>query len=429
MRSLLAPTEDFIKLEKAVLTADASAGSSAVLTVENSDGFDAHDFIVVGVEGSEGAELCQISAVSPTSITVATLVLNHKEDEPITKYRYDKRKFYGATTATGSYSELVSSGSPVAIQVGDPQGAYLEYIGTDGYLWFKSTYYNSYTTDETSLTDATAALADESVRYASLYAIRKHAGLAGNPRYSDSRLETKRKQAENEINSAIAAKYALPLSEVPPLLSQILRTPRCRIHRLRGIRWRRRGSQVARERAFFAQSYRHRRSSPSSATMARNWLAMQRSPCWTAIPTTPTPMLSSSVWLTAIDMYGGLSASVEHRRRAATLSRAPRYGIEHAGLLLSLQGVCGHAQTDLFCRRIQQPRRSDRRKLAGSLAGNHRNESDEWNAKHTLHVGTGKMRDSFTTEVSKDQAVIGNSAAYFKYHQSKPTPGRNCRAV
>jgi hypothetical protein len=47
------------------------------------------------------------------------------------------------------------------------------------------------------------------------------AGLAGNPRYSDARIETKRKQAENEINSAIAAKYVLPLEEVPALLGQI----------------------------------------------------------------------------------------------------------------------------------------------------------------------------------------------------------------
>jgi phage gp36-like protein len=38
---------------------------------------------------------------------------------------------------------------------------------------------------------------------------------------SDARLETKRKQAENEINSAIAAKYMLPLEEVPALLGQI----------------------------------------------------------------------------------------------------------------------------------------------------------------------------------------------------------------
>lgn len=33
-------------------------------------------------------------------------------------------------------------------------------------------------------------------------------------------------------------------------------------------------------------------------------------------------------------------------------------------------------------------------------------------------IATGNMRASFTTEVSKDMAVVSNSADYFKYHQS-----------
>lgn len=100
-------------------------------------------------------------------------------------------------------------------------GTRLEYTGIEGYIYFKSTYYNTETAEETDTSDSEAVLANEALRYASIYAIRKHAGLAGNPRYSDARLETKRKQAENEINSALAAQYVLPLSEVPPLLGQI----------------------------------------------------------------------------------------------------------------------------------------------------------------------------------------------------------------
>lgn len=34
-------------------------------------------------------------------------------------------------------------------------------------------------------------------------------------------------------------------------------------------------------------------------------------------------------------------------------------------------------------------------------------------------VATGKMKNSFVYAVSSDQAVIGNVATYFKYHQSK----------
>jgi phage gp36-like protein len=154
------------------------------------------------------------------SITVATLKFNHVKDEPFTLYRFNKRKFYGATSQTGSFTELTSDGSPKDISVDDPQGTLFEYSGSE-LTYFKATYFNSETSEETDIADSDAVLADESTRYASIWAIRKHAGLAGNPLYSDVRLEMKRKQAENEINSALAAKYILPLSEVPALLSQI----------------------------------------------------------------------------------------------------------------------------------------------------------------------------------------------------------------
>ncbi|MGY3406101.1 phage gp36-like protein [Bradyrhizobium sp. GM5.1] len=222
MRALQAPTEDFIKEEHGQLAADATAGSSATITLVNNNGFANADFVVIGYEGNELCELAQINqAVSgSTNIRVATLKFSHAKGEPIRVYRYDKRKFYGATSATGSFTELTSDGSPALIQVDDPMGTTLEYSGST-YTYFKATYYNSTTAEETDGDDAEAVLADESLRYASLYAIRKHAGLAGNPRYSDARLEVKRKQAENELNSALAAKYVLPLAEVPGLLSQI----------------------------------------------------------------------------------------------------------------------------------------------------------------------------------------------------------------
>jgi len=222
MRSLSAPTEDFIKGESSVLAADAAAGSNVTITLESNDGFADTAFVAIGRAGNELCELEQVNqAVTPgTTIRVATLKFNHQAGEPIVVYRYNKRKFYGATTATGAYTELTGDGSPVTIQVDDPQGTTLEYTGST-YTYFKATYYNSTTTDETSQDDAEAVLGDQSGRYATLYAIRKHAGLAGNPRYSDLRIETKRQQAENEINSVLAAKYVLPLAEVPALLGNI----------------------------------------------------------------------------------------------------------------------------------------------------------------------------------------------------------------
>lgn len=222
MLTFIAPTENFIRMEIGTLNADATAGSNVTLTLINNDGFADTDYIVIGHEGSELCELQQVNqAVSgATAVRVATLKFNHVAGEPVVKLRYNQRKFYGATSVDGSYTELIAYGSPANIQVDDPQGTTLEYTDST-YTYFKATYYNSTSAEETDIADSSAILGDQSGRYATLWNIRKHAGLAGNSRYSDLRLETKRSQAENEINSAIYAKYTLPLAEVPGLISQI----------------------------------------------------------------------------------------------------------------------------------------------------------------------------------------------------------------
>jgi phage gp36-like protein len=222
MRQFTAPTEEWIKTEVGTLNADATAGSNVTLSLINNDGLAQNDYIVIGHEGSELAELELINAAvsGGTDVRVATLKFNHKASEPIVRYSYNQRKFYGSLTEGGSYTELTSDGSPVDIQVDDPQGTLFEYTGST-YTYFKATYYNSTAAEETDIDDAVAVAGDQSGRYATLWAIRKHAGLAGNPFYSDLRIEEKRKQAENEIKSAIMARYVLPLSEVPELISRI----------------------------------------------------------------------------------------------------------------------------------------------------------------------------------------------------------------
>jgi phage gpG-like protein len=44
-------------------------------------------------------------------------------------------------------------------------------------------------------------------------------------------------------------------------------------------------------------------------------------------------------------------------------------------------------------------------------------------------IGTGNMRASFATEVSKDQAMVYNTASYFKYHQSNQPRSKLPRRV
>lgn len=222
MRTFIAPTEDYIKLERTKLAADATAGSNVSLTLENNNGIIENIYIVIGQEGSEKAELQQVNQAVTVGqgVRVATLLFAHKAGEPVTVYRYNKRKFYGATTADGSYTELTSDGSPKTIEVDDPQGTKFEYTGTT-YLYFKSTYYNSTDTVETDEDESDAVPGDQTGRYASIYGIRKMAGFTENRFINDERFEGKRTEAESEINSSIFARYALPLSEVPPLLRYV----------------------------------------------------------------------------------------------------------------------------------------------------------------------------------------------------------------
>jgi len=211
MKTILFPTDQSIKRERTNVTANTAPGNGVVLPVANSSGYAVNDFIVIGPEGSEQAELCKVTAVTTQTLTLATMKLVHYTDEPIVKYQYNQRKFYGSLTASGSYVELTSYGSPADILPGDPQGNYLEYDGTEGYAYFKSTYYNTVTTDETDLADAEAVAGDDSTRYCSIYAIRKQTGLTNNPFITDAQIEVYRKRAENEIDSYLNAKYVLPL--------------------------------------------------------------------------------------------------------------------------------------------------------------------------------------------------------------------------
>lgn len=219
MKVLVAPTEDFIKREHGRLDASAAPGSNVVLTLLSNEGLAIGNHIAIGHEGSETAELQRITAVTgSTQVTVATLKFYHGSEEPITYYRYNQRKFYGSVTVDGTFNHLAASGSPKDIQVDDPQGTILEYAGVDGYVYFKATYYNSQTLEETDIADAVATLADDSKRYTSIEAIKKQAGLSRNPYINDADVEVYRKRAENEVNSIIGSKYTLPLAEVPAII-------------------------------------------------------------------------------------------------------------------------------------------------------------------------------------------------------------------
>lgn len=221
MKTLYAPTEEFVKGERTRLSSAGVPGSNVTLLVENTSGFAVDRFAVIGFEGSETCELQRITAITDgTHIEVEALTFNHPVNEPVREYRFDKRKFYGSVDSDGPWVELTDAGSPKGIEVDDPQGTVLEYVGTD-YGYFKATYYNSFTGEESDPNEAQARAGDDSAHYTSLYEVRVAAGFLGNAYYLDSRIEDKRREAEAEVRSAIGRVYKLPLSYVPDYVRAI----------------------------------------------------------------------------------------------------------------------------------------------------------------------------------------------------------------
>lgn len=224
MQVLLAPTEDSVLSESTEFSAEEAVAQTQ-LSVKNAQGFSEDDYVILGRLGHEKAELRQVASVASdlTSITISSATkFVHEEGEPITKIFYNQRKFYRASSETGTYSHLSSESSPKEIEVDKPEGTFLEDTGGSSTSWYKATYYNSTTSIETSTDDAIAVQAGESDHYTSIYAIKRRSGFEDAEGISSELVGDFRVEAENEFESRIAVAYSLPLSSKPKLARQIV---------------------------------------------------------------------------------------------------------------------------------------------------------------------------------------------------------------
>jgi phage gp36-like protein len=212
MRTLIAATEDSIIIARTKLDATALKGSDVVLTLLNTEGVTDGCAACIGLRGSETAELRRLAVSSSVK---ADLTMDHVKGEWLEVMRYDSRRFYGSATETGTYSLIAT----VPIDVDDPQGTRYEYTGT--LAWFKATYYDSSTGDETPVADAEAIQGDQSARYCAIDKIRSRAGMARNNYVQDDRFASARTRAESEIDSTLAGVYVLPLTSTPAIITEI----------------------------------------------------------------------------------------------------------------------------------------------------------------------------------------------------------------
>jgi len=136
--------------EKTYLTTSASDGGTS-LDVQNTEGFSANDYIIVGKLGEEKTELRKISSVTPdTRLSIDALQFDHAVNTPVTYIAFNQVALYSASTQTGTYTIV---GSATALEV-DQLFTEIEDTSGTSSTWYKVRYYNSTSDTWSSYSDA-----------------------------------------------------------------------------------------------------------------------------------------------------------------------------------------------------------------------------------------------------------------------------------
>ena len=94
-----------IYMEEETYVATAISAAGTTLTVDNTNGFEANDYIVLGTLGDETTEIVQISTVdSDTQLTVSAVKFAHVVNASVRKTPFNQVRFYYSSTSTGTYT-------------------------------------------------------------------------------------------------------------------------------------------------------------------------------------------------------------------------------------------------------------------------------------------------------------------------------------
>ena len=206
--------------ERTALSADYVSGTS--LPVESTQGFASGDIIYVGQLSREGCEKAVVDAVpSATALTlVSALQTPHSRLDAVTSVLGDTIKIYRASNVDGTPPDT-GGFTMLATRTIDPDQTTTYYTDSSGSasFWYRFTYYNASTEEETSLLDSEPVRGDDFGHYASVGEIRSEAGFDGAVNLSDVTIDQQRRAAEAEINSTLRGAYTTPF--VKPLPQRI----------------------------------------------------------------------------------------------------------------------------------------------------------------------------------------------------------------
>jgi len=199
--------------ERARLAADVEAGATSIVLDNNQD-ISANDFMLIGNDGSGTAEITSVQTVTDATIaTTDPLRLRHDEYEDVLVLFGDKIKIYRADNVNGTqpadaaFATITALGIP--IDSDQKSTVYTDPIGSAEY-WYKYTYLNSVTLEETPLSNSLAARGGAVGIYATLDNIRSTAGFENNHNITDPYIDGFRRAAQDQINGTLSGVYSLP---------------------------------------------------------------------------------------------------------------------------------------------------------------------------------------------------------------------------
>lgn len=202
-------------LEEMLLAADAAA-AQAIITVINTNGGAVNDFLTLSPAGENG-ELKQIQSITAQAITLTNnLALQHRDHERVVKLFGDKLRIYRAPNVDGT-PPAVGAFSLIGTVDIDPDQPYTLYTDAAGGadFWYVFTYYNSQNSGETDLSLADPTRGGGYGHLVPLSEVRDEAGLAKAKDIDDTKLATRRDEAEDEVKGSLsAAGYTIPLQTV-----------------------------------------------------------------------------------------------------------------------------------------------------------------------------------------------------------------------
>lgn len=205
-------------IERGVLTVDVEIGDS-LLPIVSVEGFEVGQVVYVGHLSREGIEKASVDAIpDEMTLTLAdVLTLAHRSYEPVTAVLGDRIKIYraanldGTVPAAGSFALLTTR----TIDPDQPSTYYRDADGSSAY-WYTWTYYSVTTEAETDRSEPIRG--QDWNHYASLDVIRKAAGFEKAYNLADSLVDEARRQAQSEINSALANRFTTPFLQVPEIV-------------------------------------------------------------------------------------------------------------------------------------------------------------------------------------------------------------------